>query len=148
MIKLQVFVAALLTSVSAQMISRDVPKNIASLPSKYLGGLNSTNDVDCTAFLSNPFFVVNCDKKQAHLWQWSKIQALFESPPKKPLPVEMYLGAKMLQIQPSYMSTLEFSAANGVHISLDASSGNITASQYSLTAPDGKQAPIPAGSTS
>jgi hypothetical protein len=59
----------------------------------------------------------------------------------------VYLNITALNIKECYSGTTEFSAANGVHVSMDASSGSVKMSQYTLTGPDGKPAPIFAGST-
>lgn len=130
------------------MSQKILPANYDVIPFKSLGGLNATNTLECTAMVSDPFFMVNCDVQQLWVWQWKNVKPLIKNPPSKPLPAEVNLKAKALNVMPSYSGTFEFSVANGVHVSMDASSGNITTSQYTLTAPDGKQAPVFAGSTS
>jgi hypothetical protein len=61
-------VLALLTAAFAQPYtayftnSPGLPTNYIQLDSKNFKGLNTTNNVDCTPYAYDPFFMMNCDK--------------------------------------------------------------------------------------
>lgn len=91
--------------------------------------------------------MMNCDKGEFQVWMLKDALSTIANKPRTPIATNVYLNIKALNLRDCYSGTVEFSAANGVHVTMDSSSGSIKLAQYTLTASDGTSAPIFAGST-
>lgn len=123
------------------------PANVLKLESKYFQGLNSTNNVECTPYVIDPYFMMSCDKGESQVWMLKNALSTIANKPRTPIATDLYLGFTAVQIRDCYSGTLEFSSIDGSHYSLDSSSGEIKRSQYGITKSDGSYVPIVSGST-